>query len=97
MTSSLSEKKQRQLQKMLQTYLMTGYLYYIMNKSAISDSEFDQIAKILLAHWDEFDHPHKYLLDKEDLAATTLYRVREDQYPLVIKHAADIMARELKI
>lgn len=69
------------LGKILQMYLMCSYLYYIRNKSIISDETYDQMAKTLLKHWDRFEHQHKHLVSKEDLEAGTLYHLKDSDYP----------------
>jgi hypothetical protein len=72
----------------LHHYLMSSYLYYICNQSYLIDNEYDQLAKDLLMGWDAFEHPHKYLVTKEDLEAGTLYRLNESDYPNIVKSAA---------
>ncbi len=76
--------------KLLQAYLMTSYLYYVLNVSVILDDLYDSIAKALLARYDEFDHQHKHLVSKADLEAGTLYHLRGNDYPQMIQMAADI-------
>lgn len=74
----------------LQVFLMTSYAYYIKYTSLIDDSEFDKIANYLLNHIndDNFQHQHKYLVTEEMLKAGTAYNLSENDYPLMIKHAA---------
>lgn len=75
--------------KLLQRYLMASYLYYHMHKSVMPDEEYDQIAKMLLKYYDHFDHQHKYLVTKEDLSAGTLFSVKFDEYPMMVRFAAE--------
>ncbi len=70
--------------KLLQKYLMASYAYYILHKSPMPDEEYDQVAKLLLKYWDEFEHQHKYLITKEDLEAGTLYHLRANDYPRMV-------------
>lgn len=78
------------LPALLQAYLMTSYLYYVLNVSVILDDLYDSIAKTLLARYDEFDHQHKHLVSKADLEAGTLYHLRGNDYPQMIQMAADL-------
>jgi len=71
--------------KLLQRYLMASYAYYILNMSLMGDDEYDQIAKLLFKYYDEFEHQHKYLVTKDDLSATTLYALRTNDYPLMVR------------
>lgn len=71
-------------QKFVQ-YLMASYLYYVENRSILSDTEFDQLCKELLDAWDQIDHRHKHLTTKEDLEAGTGYAI---QYPSIVIGAA---------
>ena len=77
------------LKPLFQAYLMASYGYYILNASVISDEMYDNIAKLLLAHFADFDHQHKYLVSKDDLTAGTLYHLRGDDYPLMVQLAAE--------
>jgi len=78
----------------LQKYLMASYLYYIRYQSVMPDSEYDEMAKVLLEQWDMFEHQHKHLVTPEDLKAGTLFRLRDEDYPLIVKCAADMWLRE---
>ena len=81
---------QKQLRQMLQKYLMASYCYYLRYQSVMPDSEYDAMAKTLLKHWDEFQHQHKHLVDKEDLAAGTLFKMKFEDYPLMVIAAAEM-------
>lgn len=69
----------------LQLYLMTSFLYYQMNRSVITDTEFDRLCDDLREGWDDNDHPHKRLIGVHDLEATTGFAIR---YPLRVRNAA---------
>ena len=59
-------------------YLVHSYIYYHLDNSVIADSEYDQMAKYILEHYDELDHPHKHLISKDALEAGTML-LREDE------------------
>ena len=86
--------KQRTLGGDLQKFLMCSYAYYLRYTSLIEDTEYDKIARRLHDHWDEFEHQHKHLVDRDDLKAGTLYKMRYDDYPEMVKQAAEIWMRE---
>ena len=50
---------------------MCAYAYYVEDNPLISDTEFDELAKYILANYDEIDHMHKHLVTKGDLEAGT--------------------------
>ena len=77
--------------QILQKFLMCSYMYYIKSKAVLPDEEYDQMAKLLLKEWDNFEHPHKYLVTKEDLEAGTLYGVKESDYPKIVIGGANLM------
>lgn len=78
----------------LQKFLMCSYLYYIRFISVIDDHEFDSLTQKLLKAFDEVEHQHKYLVTEEDLKAGTLYGLRQEDYPMMVKQAAEIWARD---
>lgn len=69
--------------KLVKFYLMSSYLYYEQDVNVLNDSEFDTLCKILLKNFDNIQHMHKNLLDKESLKASTGYTLK---YPTIIKH-----------
>lgn len=50
-------------------YLMASYAYYVQDKPILTDGFFDDLAKTLLAVWDDVDHQHKHLITKDMLTA----------------------------
>lgn len=64
-------------------YLMCAYAYYKEDSPLISDAEFDELAKFILANYDAIDHPHKHLVTKSDLEAGTYL----GEYPNMVKGA----------
>ena len=75
---------------------MASYIYYVLDESVLLDTTYDKLAKALDAHWDEFDHPHKHLVDRADLSATTLFKLKPDDYPMMVRRAAEIWLREVR-
>ena len=64
-------------------YLMCAFAYYQLDTNLISDSEFDQLAKDILADYDNIEHMHKYLVTKKDLDAGTYL----GEYPTIVRSA----------
>jgi NAD-dependent DNA ligase len=81
----------------LHKFLMASYAYYILDKSIMSDAEYDSTAKELLEKWDTFEHQHKYLIDKGALEAGTAYMISEDKYPPIVKNATLLYIKEKNI
>lgn len=71
-------------------YLVHSYLYYVLDKPIIPDSEFDKICKALFEKWDVIDHPHKKLINKESLKAGTGYYLK---YPLRVIGSAKYLLK----
>lgn len=69
-------------------YLMASWLYYCRDVAMISDSLFDEICETLYAHWDDVEHMHKHLIDREALKAGTGYYIPKDKYPGMTRAAA---------
>lgn len=82
---------QRNRNLLVPWYLMTSYLYYVKDKSVVSDRTYDDLCKRLLAEWNWIEHRHKDLIDREALAAGTGYYIKESDYPLIVKSAAERM------
>lgn len=82
--------------QMLQLYLMASYLYYCRADSVMTDHAFDYLCKYLLAEFDNFEHIHKHLTDKESLEAGTCMLAEKD-YPLRVISAADLLMRAVVI
>lgn len=66
-------------------YLMYSYLYYQHNVSLVEDHEYDRVCKKILDEWDNIEHRHKSLINKDSLSAGTGYDL---EYPLIVQHAA---------
>tara|TARA_Y100000389_G_C17268212_1_gene416560 strand:- start:376 stop:621 length:246 start_codon:yes stop_codon:yes gene_type:complete len=64
-------------------YLMCAFAYYQLDTNLIPDSEFDQLAKDILANYDNIEHMHKHLVTKKDLDAGTYL----GEYPTIVRSA----------
>ena len=63
--------------------LLCAYAYYQLDTNLIPDGEFDQLAKDILANYDNIEHMHKYLVTKKDLDAGTYL----GEYPTIVRSA----------
>jgi len=76
------------LTKLSKEFLMSSYIYYILKRpSPLSDSEFDDICKVLLEHWGEWDNP-KELITRDMLSAGTAFNLRACDYPTITRYCA---------
>lgn len=66
-------------------YIMTAYAYYVEDDPIISDAYYDNLAKLLLKHYDEVEHQHKHLINTDQLKAGTCLI----KYPSIIKGAVN--------
>ena len=57
--------------QMIQAYLMSSYCYYHMDQSPMTDPAFDRLCVRLLEAWPTFNHPHKHIVNRDDLVAGT--------------------------
>lgn len=73
-------------------YLMCSYAYYIQDDPLISDEEFDELTKYLLANWKTIDHYHKWYIKKADLKAGTFL----GRYPTMIPGAVQSYRESVK-
>ena len=64
-------------------YMMAAYAYYVEDDPILEDNVFDMLAKRMLEHWDEIEHPHKKYLSKDMLEAGTFI----GEYPSRVKGA----------
>ena len=76
------------MNKDVRAYLVHSYLYYVLNTSVISDTEYDMLCKKLLDS--NVEHP---LISKEDLAAGTGFSIVD--YPPDIVAEADELANSI--
>lgn len=69
------------LEAKLQLYLMTSYQYYMLNRSIITDHDYDRLCKELYQGWRNIRHQHKHLVDRQQLYAGTGYAI---EYPTMV-------------
>ena len=69
-------------------YLMASYLYYERHLTPMPDTDYDILCKKLLDSFNDVDHQHGGLIDKDALRAGTAYHIRENEYPILVKQAA---------
>jgi len=69
-------------------YLMSSYMYYEKDDPFLTDGCFDWLCKEPDERWDETDHWHKPLVDRDALKAGTGYQIDWANLPTRIKDAA---------
>lgn len=74
-------------------YLIHSYLYYIDNTPCMSDSAYDQLCHRVDAEWEIIEHPHRDVIDRASLSATTGFTLKETDYPRMVVGAARHLAR----
>lgn len=66
-------------------YLMLSYAYYVQDSPIASDSFYDKLARKLLKEWDNINHYHKHLIDKDALKAGSFLGT----YPSIVEGAVN--------
>ena len=66
-------------------YLMAAYAYYEQDNPILSDSFFDDLAKTLLAVWNDVEHRHKQYITVDMLNAGTYV----GKYPGIVEGAVE--------
>lgn len=66
-------------------YMVTSYLYYCLNRSIITDHDYDRLCHELGDGYDDFEHQHKHLVDRGQFEAGTGYDIK---YPQMVIGAA---------
>ena len=74
-------------------FLMASYLYYVHDKSLLTDDMYDDLGKTLKAHYSSIKHQHKHLITQKHLEMGSMFDLRERDYPLMVRHAAAHLAR----
>lgn len=74
-------------------YLILSYSYYCLDESLVEDYEYDELAKLFLSNYDIIKHRHKQLVSKDALRAGTLFSLRENDYPLIVRSALNIILK----
>ena len=67
-------------------YLMYSYLYYEENESIVPDAEYDRICKTLYEKWNDIEHRHKNLIDKDTLLAGTGFQLKYHLNHMLVAH-----------
>ena len=70
-------------------YLMMSYAYYEEDKPIASDSTFDKVSKLMLENWKKIKHPHKKLINLDNLKAGTYL----GKYPTIVKDTLEMVRR----
>ena len=78
-------------------WLMASYLYYHKHCSLLSDALYDDMARRMLARWDELEHMHKHLITKADLEAGTLFALPLASYTNMIRDSADLLVANARV
>ena len=66
-------------------YLMLSYAYYVQDSPLASDGFYDKLARKLLKEWDNINHYHKHLIDKDALEAGSFLGT----YPSIVEGAVN--------
>lgn len=76
--------------------LMGAFLYYHRDVTILTDGTYDDLTRTLKERWREVTHRHKRLLTglTKD-GSSTLYNLREPQYPLICRSAAIGLAQRI--
>lgn len=74
-------------------YLIAAYAYYVKDDPIISDSLYDSMANTFLSFYDQIEHRHKHLVDKDSLSAGTCL-IKE--YPSIVDGAYQSLRNNLK-
>ena len=75
----------KNINMMVPWYLMAAYAYYEQDNPILSDSFFDDLAKTLLAVWDDVEHRHKQYITTDMLNAGTYV----GKYPGIVEGAVE--------
>jgi hypothetical protein len=69
-------------------WLMAAFMYEVENDPFLSDGCFDWLSAELFSKWDEVEHRHKTLIDRDGLRAGTGLAADLQNLPTLIKDAA---------
>lgn len=61
----------KNINMMVPWYLMAAYAYYEEDDPIVSDHFFDDMAKTMIAVWNDIEHFHKHLISIDDLNGGT--------------------------
>jgi hypothetical protein len=85
---------QGDINKSVEWYLMTSYLYYIRDVSLILDHHYDKLCKFMYDNWKHIKHKYKSYILKEALVSGTGFYLKKEDYPAEIVTAACHIAVE---
>ena len=74
--------------------LTAGYLYHFYNRSFLDDETFDKMCKYVYDNYETLEHPHKHLFTKEDMANGSLFHLKEQDYPNIVRVNAQMWLSE---
>lgn len=69
-------------------YLLSSFLYYHLDESAMTDEAYDALCVRLRQEWAWVKHRHKALVKPMYLAQTTGYAIPRRAYPLIVQSGA---------
>lgn len=73
-------------------YLMCSYAYYEEDNPIVSDAFYDKLARKLLKEYDDIDHRHKDLIDKDALEAGSFL----GKYPSIVQGALQAFRNSIR-
>lgn len=71
------------INRIIPWYIMGSYAYYVDDNPIFSDAFYDNMAKTILKRWDEIQHVHKEIINKDALEAGSFL----GEYPGIIPGA----------
>ena len=80
----------KNINMMVPYYLMAAYAYYVEDDAIFTDGFFDNMAKTMLAVWDDIEHWHKHLITVDDLTAGTYL----GEYPSIVEGALNDLRKK---
>lgn len=60
---------EQELKGIFAEYMEHSYRYYVMDSPVVSDQYYDELCRILIANWGNFEHSCKHLCDESALFA----------------------------
>lgn len=81
------------LDKLVAVYLVSSFCYHRLNESIISDEDYDQVCRRLLANYESITHRHKKHLDKGSLKAGSGFHIKD--YPTIVRVIGNSMVEKV--
>lgn len=69
---------------LVQQFLICGVAYNALDHPLITDETWDKLCKALDAAWEEQDHRHKHLIERESLRTSTAQYLTEGYVPGIV-------------